>query len=228
MKTVIVTGANRGIGYQICKDLGQKDFKVILTARDKDKGLKATQGLNKLGLDVQFYQLDVGSEQSIDAFSKEIARDFDSIDVLINNAGIHRSGSVINAKASDIKETMDINFVGPWMLTNALLPLFQKSKNPRIINISSGAGEFDLGYRSYASYAISKYAMNGWTRMLADNLSSSNIKVNAMCPGWVRSDMGGSAAPLSLEEGADTANWLATMDNPPHGKFFRARKEINW
>jgi NAD(P)-dependent dehydrogenase (short-subunit alcohol dehydrogenase family) len=227
-RIAVVTGANRGIGREIARQLAQRgDLHVVLTARDEKKGRAAAK---ELGVD--FLQLDVAAGRSVDAFAKLVGKSYGRCDVLVNNAGIladPRGSRVLDSKAETYRETLDTNVLGPLMLAQALVPLMKKHRYGRIVNVSSAMGQLsDMGTGSPA-YRISKTALNALTLILAADLSGSGILVNSMSPGWVRTDMGGSGAPRSVEEGADTAVWLATLpENGPTGGFFKDRKPIPW
>lgn len=235
-KIAVVTGANRGIGFEICRQLAKKGILVILTSRDEKKGLTACKELEKEERPVRFHQLDVTHAGSIQTFKSFLEKEFGRCDILINNAGIfpdksanNKPPSVFSAQPSTIREAMETNVYGPLLLCQALVPLMQKDNYGRIVNLSSGMGQLTDMNGGYPGYRISKTAINALTRILNDELMGSNILVNSMCPGWVKTDMGGPNAPRSVEEGADTAIWLATLpDNGPRGKFFRDRKEIPW
>jgi len=237
-KVAVVTGANRGIGLEICRQLAQKkNILVILTSRDEKKGLKACEGLQKKELPVRFEQLDVTSAASIQGFAQKTKKDYGRCDILINNAGIliDRESDDVNfsgifeTKVETIRKTMETNVYGPLLLCQALVSLMKKNNYGRIVNLSSGMGQFsDMG-GGYTGYRLSKVSINALTRILTAELKDRNILVNSMCPGWVKTEVGGPEATRSVEEGADTAVWLATLpDNGPRGKFFRDRKEIPW
>jgi len=223
-KIALVTGANKGIGFEICRQLTEKEIKVILSARNEEGGKLAAGKLN-----VIFHQLDVTNEVSIEKIKNFIEKKFGKLDILINNAGIMIDYDVqgINADIEKVEKTFGTNVLGPLRLCKSLIPLLKNSTDGRIVNISSGMGALnDMG--SYApAYRISKTALNVLTKIFASELPE-NIKVNSMCPGWVRTDMGGPKATRSVKGGADTAVWLATASNVPTGKFFRDRKEIEW
>ena len=223
-KIALVTGAYRGIGFEICRQLAEKGIKVILSARNEETGKIAAEKLN-----VIFHQLDITNEVSIEKIKDFIEKKFGKLDILINNAGIMIDHDIhgINTDIDKVKETFDTNTLGPLRLCKSLFPLLKKSDNGRIVNISSGMGALnDMG--SYAlAYRISKAALNAVTKILASELPE-NIKVNSMCPGWVRTDMGGPNATRSVKDGADTAVWLATASNVSTGKFYRDRREIEW
>jgi len=232
-RVAVVTGANRGIGLEICRQLGQReDVRVVLTARNETKGKAAATQLRGEGIDVDFHELDVTSEKGVRALADWLAVTYKRCDILINNAGIApdpRGSRVLDSKIASYRETLETNTLGPLMLAQALVPLMKKNRHGRIVNISSGQGQLsDMGAGSPA-YRVSKTALNALTRTLAAELKGSGILVNSMCPGWVRTDMGGPGAPRPVEQGADTAVWLATLpDDGPTGGFFRDRKPIAW
>jgi NAD(P)-dependent dehydrogenase (short-subunit alcohol dehydrogenase family) len=227
-KTALVTGANKGIGLEIVRKLLAEGLRVLLTARNAAAGKVAASSLDG---DVRFLQMDVSDDASIQKGAQTYGELSDSLDVLINNAGIYpdENFDILTISRAQLVETFQTNTFGPVKVTQAFLPFLKKSNAPRVINISSGYGE--IGGLSYkvSSYCLSKLALNGVTIMLDQALRSEGIAVYAMCPGWVRTDMGGANAARSVEEGADTAVWLAT-DAPQtlSGKFFRDRKVIGW
>jgi NAD(P)-dependent dehydrogenase (short-subunit alcohol dehydrogenase family) len=227
-KTALVTGANKGIGLEIVRKLLAEGLRVFLTARKAAAGKVAASSLDG---DVRFLQMDVSDDASIQKGAKTYGELSGSLDVLINNAGIYpdENFDILTISREQLVETFQTNTFGPVKVTQAFLPFLKKSNAPRVINISSGYGEIDgLSYK-VPSYCLSKLALNGVTIMLDQALRSEGIAVYAMCPGWVRTDMGGANAARSVEEGADTAVWLAT-DAPQtlSGKFFRDRKVIGW
>ncbi|MDP4164349.1 MAG: SDR family oxidoreductase [Bacillota bacterium] len=229
-KIALVTGANRGIGLEISRQLGQLGITVIMTARNNEKGKAAVEHLKQEGLDVHFHSLDVTNETSIHQLAVDIKEQFGSLDILINNAGIYIDGNnnILDIEIDIVRKTMETNVYGPLRLSQSLASLLQESGDARIVNVSSGMGAIkDLG-GSYPSYSLSKAALNVVTIQLADQLNGKGILVNSMCPGWVRTDMGGKSAPRSVVEGADTAVWLATGDVERTGRFFRDRQEIEW
>ena len=233
VRIAVVTGANRGIGLEICRQLaGRGGIHVVLTARDQKKGNAAAQGLRKEELDVGFHPLDVTSEPSVKALAGFVAKTHGRCDILVNNAGIladPRGSRFLDSKVETYRETLATNVLGPLLLAQALVPLMKRHRYGRIVNVSSGMGQLsDMGAGSPA-YRVSKAAVNALTCILAAEFGGSGILVNSMCPGWVRTAMGGSSAPRSVEQGADTAVWLATLpDNGPTGGFFRDRKAIPW
>ncbi len=258
MKTILVTGANRGIGLEICRQLSELGHQVILASRDYQKGQRAAAGLSS---PVHVRQLDVCNEQSIQALFTDLSRSFGKLDVLINNAAIGSTdasqensltvklGRMLPAelrrlirktgvkpavsgpadiRLGSVQYIMETNFYGPWRMVQIMLPLLMAASPSRIINISSGMGQLNNLNGLYPGYSISKAALNALTVMLSKDLIHHGIAVNAMCPGWVRTDMGGPDAPRSIPEGADTAVWLATESKIPTGMFFRDRQSIPW
>jgi NAD(P)-dependent dehydrogenase (short-subunit alcohol dehydrogenase family) len=231
-KIAVVTGANRGIGLEICRELARRDISVIMTSRDEAKGELAASRLRREGLDLNVMRLDVTDSASIRGFADRLGENFGGADVLVNNAGIlidPKGSRVRDAEVETFRETLETNFFGPLQLCQLLVPMMLRRGGGRIVNLSSGMGQLsDMGAGSPA-YRVSKTALNALTRTLAAELKGTNILVNAMCPGWVRTDLGGSGATRSVEQGADTAVWLATLpDDGPSGGFFRDRQAIPW
>jgi NAD(P)-dependent dehydrogenase (short-subunit alcohol dehydrogenase family) len=232
-KVAVVTGANRGIGLEICRQLAtQGDIHVVLTSRDDSKGKAAAKKLARDGAAVEFRTLDVTKERSVKALADFMASAHGRCDVLVNNAGIladPRGSRFLDSKVETYRETLDVNLFGALMMAQAIAPLMQKRRYGRIVNLSSGLGQLaDMGVGSPA-YRISKTALNALTRILAAELKDSGVLVNSMCPGWVQTGMGGPTAPRTVKQGADTAVWLATLpDAGPTGGFFRDRKPISW
>lgn len=230
-KIALITGGNKGIGFEVARQLAEKDFQIFLTARNPELGKRATALLDQEGAKVSFIALDVAKPESIQRASLEVAAQVDHLDVLVNNAAILEGEhlSVLNISADMMQRTLQTNTIGPLLLTQALYPLLAKSGAGRVINVSSSAGSLnEMG--SYAPiYSISKTALNAATVQLALALQNDNIVVNSVCPGWVRTDMGGPGAPLSVQQGADTIIWLATTA-PKNltGKFLRKRKVMAW
>jgi NAD(P)-dependent dehydrogenase (short-subunit alcohol dehydrogenase family) len=230
-KIAIVTGANRGIGLEICRQLASQNLQVILTSRNPESGEAATKQLRSTGLDVTYFPLDVTQQPSVEQLASYIRKTFSRLDVLVNNAGVlyDSTSSVLDAPLATLEKTLGTNLFGSLRLCQALVPLMKARNYGRIVNVSSGAGQlFDMR-SGYPTYRISKTALNSFTRILANELKGTHILVNAVCPGWVKTDMGGINAPRSVEEGADTAVWLATLPNDgPTGGFFRDRQPIPW
>ncbi|MBO9129510.1 SDR family oxidoreductase [Bacillus sp. 165] len=227
----LITGGNKGIGFELSKQLAEKNFKVLLSSRNEDNGKKAVSSLQKQGVDISFVELDVDHMESIQNAVEYVQQRYGRLDVLINNAGVYLDeGQKLSEEDSAILEkTMRTNLLGPFHLIRSFLPLMKKHNYGRIVNVSSGYGQIDeMDYSGAGSYKLSKLALNGLTRILASEVSG-NIKINAVCPGWVRTDMGGPNAPRSAEEAARSILWLAELEEDgPNGGFFRDEKRISW
>ncbi len=225
---VIITGANRGIGYETAKQLKERGFRVVLSARNTEEGQSAA---NQLGVD--FLQIDVAEKKSISNAVIDFKKRFsDSLDVLVNNAGIYpdEGESILEIDELHLFTALRTNTLGPIHVTQAFQELLEKSsRGGRVVNLSSKLGQLSNMGDVAPSYSISKTALNAVTRQLSSTLNEKKIAVNSVSPGWVRTDMGGENADLSIEEGADSVVWLA--DEAPSamtGKFIRDRKEIEW
>lgn len=228
-KRVLVTGGNKGIGFAICQGLLKAGFEVILAARSLNKAKDAIAQL-KSDL-VHPLILDIADDDSIDRAVAAYAEEFEQLDVLINNAGIYpdEGVNILTIDRQLLARTLNTNTFGAIRTTQAFLPLLEKAAVARVINVSSGYGALDGLSADVPSYCLSKLALNGATIMLAAALNTTDIAIYAMCPGWVRTDMGGASADRSPEQGADTAIWLATEASPDlSGKFFRDRQEISY
>lgn len=222
MKTAVVTGANRGIGKEIARQLVNKGWRVIATTRH----LQQTNDTH-IGNLIPF-QLDITNEKACEELALYLTQNFGQVDALVNNAAIMGNKKTTDFDLAQMHEVIQTNLFGLMNMTKALWPLLNKSEDARIINLSSGMGSLaDMKMGGYAAYRLSKWSVNGYTLLLSAD-APPHIKVNSMCPGWVQTDMGGAGAPRTVEQGADTAVWLATEKNIPTGKFFRDRKEINW
>jgi NAD(P)-dependent dehydrogenase (short-subunit alcohol dehydrogenase family) len=230
MKTALITGANKGIGFEVARQLGAKGFHVFVGARDSGKGHEATEILRKGGATATFIPLDVSVAQSISLAVHAVSEAADHLDVLVNNAGVIVEGdnAITQLDAETVTRTLQTNTLGPLLVAQAFLPLLSRSTAPRIVNVSSGGGQLSDGMETWApAYCLSKTALNAVTCLFAAALP--DVSVNSVCPGWVRTDMGGANATRSVEEGADTIVWLATdADKKLTGKFFRDRKPIPW
>ena len=266
MKTILVTGGNRGIGLEICRQLSALGHRVIMGTRNM---ATIEEAKDRFDFDVVARQLDVTNEESILSLFDFVSSNYKKLDVLINNAGVIeasfdsarsaftktkefiesnipgalklkelvvsplKKAGIISLKhgVSEIpldvvRQIAEVNVYGAWRMIQVFLPLLRKSREGRIINVSSGMGELKSLASDHAGYRMSKVSLNALTIMLSGELH--NISVNAMCPGWVRTEMGGENAPRSVSQGADTAVWLATEKEIPTGKFFRDRKMIDW
>ena len=227
-RVALVSGANRGIGLEICRQLAETGLTVILGSRDKENGRRAAEVLSG---DVSAHQLDVTDENSVERLGSYIEEEFGRLDVLVNNAGIFNDEGQqgIAADLGFVREALEVNLLGAWRLCEMAVPLMQRGGYGRIVNISAILGSInDMGGGSPA-YRVSKAGLNALTRILSSELRGSGVLVNSVSPGWVRTDMGGSGASLSVEEGAETPVWAATLpDNGPTGGFFRDRREVPW
>ena len=213
-KTALVTGANKGIGFEVARELARLGLRVFLGARNEKAGHAAAEKLSKDG-SVSFIAIDVSKIESIQRAAEEVGREADRLDVLVNNAGIllDDDKDALSITPEIFEATVRTNTLGPWLVTQAFAPLLRKSAAPRIVNVSSGGGQLEDGADGWApAYCVSKTALNGVTVQLAAALPK--FAVNSVCPGWVRTDMGGEGATRSVAEGAATIVWLAT--DAPH------------
>lgn len=236
MKIALVTGANRGLGFETSKQLAKKGFKVYMASRDEEKGKLASEILKSEGLDVASLKMDVTKTKEIrDAV--DLLKSHNEIpDVIVNNAGVFlemlpgsgKNESTLTVDPVIILKTIETNTMGPLKLLQAFIPLMQEKGGGRVINISSGMGQLSEMRGKAPGYRISKTSLNALTCILNAELEGTNIFINSVCPGWVKTDMGGESAPRSVEEGVKTTVWLATCDDSPSGKFFRDCAEIAW
>jgi NAD(P)-dependent dehydrogenase (short-subunit alcohol dehydrogenase family) len=230
----IVTGAYRGLGLETCRQLAARGHSVVLTARRDQEGHHAAQALIGEGHDVRFRHLDVGDEASIRALAAYTKNTFGRVDVLVNNAGIFpdpapRSAraSVFAAEIDRVRAALETNTLGALLLCQVLIPLMEG--RGRVVNVSSGMGQLSEMNGCCPAYRLSKTALNAVTRIFADELKGTGVKVNSVCPGWVRTEMGGPEATLSVEDGARGIVWAATLpDEGPSGGFFRHGEPIPW
>lgn len=239
-KIVLISGANKGIGFETARQLGAKGFTVLMGARDLAKGEQAAAELKQKGLDARAVKLDVVSAADTEAVARQIENQFGRLDVLVNNAGVMLEDmSVANTTGTTnektLRETFETNFFAVVALTQALLPLIRKSDAGRIVNLSSILGSLTLhatpnglGAKTFA-YDASKAALNSYTIHLAHELQRTKIKVNSAHPGWVKTEMGGPDAKIDLEQGAKTSVELATLPaDGPTGGYFHLGKPIPW
>jgi len=230
-KVALVTGGNRGIGLEVCRQLLKLDCKVVLASRNTSRGEEAYDKLSKEGLKPEIIKLDVLEDEDISGALRFIYEKFNQLDVLVNNAGvfIDRDREAVNIDADVIKRTMDVNFFGVLKLTQKFIPLMKKNNFGHIINVSSNLGALSKMAGGHPAYRISKASLNALTLILASELKGSNIMVNAMSPGWVRTDMGGYNANRSVEKGAETIVWLASRKKGfASGRFFMDKELIEW
>jgi NAD(P)-dependent dehydrogenase (short-subunit alcohol dehydrogenase family) len=227
-KIALVTGANKGIGFEAARQLAARGFRVLLAARNPDAGRAA---LAKLAADARFLLLDVASDASIREAAVAFGKDHDRLDVLINNAGIYpdEGVNILSVTREQMVTTFQTNAFGALRVTQEFLPYLQKPGEARIINVSSGYGAIDGLSADVPSYCLSKLTLNGITMMLNQALRQNGIAVNSVCPGWVRTDMGGPGATRSVGQGADTIVWLASeAPSSLTGSFIRDRHKIAW
>jgi len=227
----VVTGGNRGIGLEICKELSKVGCRVVLTSRDEEHGKQAAAKLGADKKNIVYHKLDVTDSKDIETLRDWILKMYGRVDILINNAGVYldEGTSVFNVDEKIVKETLDVNFYGAFNICRALVPIMRQNGYGRIVNISSGYGAMSEMAGYHAAYRISKAALNALTLIMADELRDGDIKVNAVCPGWVNTDMGGRMAPVSAENAAKDIVYVALMDEEgPTGSFFRHKKPIEW
>ena len=229
-KIALVTGANRGLGFETSKQLSQLGLKVILTARDQIKGEHAVKQLTDQGLDVVFYKLDVSDKENILHVCNDVEKKFSRLDVLVNNDAIlyDSNHSAINANLDIVTQALKTNLYGPWLLCQAFIPLMRRNNYGRIVNVSSGAGSLHYMDGGAPAYGISKVALNALTKKLASELSGTNILVNSVDPGWVATDMGGKGG-RPVDEGAKGIVWACLLPNDgPSGGFFYDGQAEPW
>jgi NAD(P)-dependent dehydrogenase (short-subunit alcohol dehydrogenase family) len=242
-RIALVTGANKGLGFETSRQLALKGIKIFIGARDISKGVSASKKLKEQGLDVESLELDITNSNHIKQVKQYFEKNYGKLDILVNNAGMVHSdepffgNSVETVSASVLQRTFDVNFFGQVELTQALLPLLRKSDAGRIVNVSSILGSLtiqsdpksDFSQLKPFSYNASKAALNQFTIHLAALLRDTPIKANSAHPGWVKTDLGTDQAPMVVEEGAKTAVMLATLNQDgPTGKFFHFNDEIPW
>ena len=229
-RIALVTGANRGLGFETCRQLAQLGLTVILSARDLTKGEIAAKQLIERGLDVIFYELDVLNQSHMNRIIRQIEQRFGRLDVLVNNAAILYDTwqSAVNAELEIVNQALASNLFGPWKLSQLCIPLMKRNNYGRIVNVSSGAGSLHYMGSGSPAYSVSKAALNAFSRILAADLHGTGILVNSVDPGWVATDMGGRGG-RPVEDGAKGIVWAATLpDNGPSGGFFFDGKRAPW
>ena len=230
-RIALVTGGNRGIGLEVCRQLATLGVKVILGSRDAAKGAAAARELTSIGLPVETRHLDVSSAKSISECMNWVRRDVGRLDILVNNAGvmIEEGDADPLEELEIIRETMQTNVYGPLLLSRLAIPIMKSRRYGRIVNLSSSMGSLTEMGAGYIAYRMSKAGVNVVTRVVAAETEGMGILINSVDPGWVRTGMGGSGATRTVEKGAETIVWLATLaDSGPTGAFFRDRKPIAW
>jgi NAD(P)-dependent dehydrogenase (short-subunit alcohol dehydrogenase family) len=227
-RVALVSGGNRGIGLEVCRQLGERGITVVMGSRDAEQGREAAAGLPD---EVVVHQLDVADPESVERLARSVEEEFGRLDILVNNAAISNDDGQSGADADldRVKEALEANLFGAWRLCELAIPMMRRNGYGRIVNVSTGLASLeDMGGGS-PGYRVSKTALNVLTRILASELRGSGILVNAVNPGWVQTDMGGSSATRTVEEGAEALVWAATLpNNGPNGGFFRDRQPVAW
>jgi NAD(P)-dependent dehydrogenase (short-subunit alcohol dehydrogenase family) len=229
MPVALVTGGNRGIGFEVCRQLGRLDYAVLLGSRDLAKGEEAADKLSADGLNVSALQLDVTSEEDV-ARLGELER----VDTLVNNAAVAPDNvvpgrSALLVPADTVRLALEVNALGPYRICQQIVPIMKRQGYGRIVNVITGMARLGEMNGGSPGYRMSKVALNALTRILADELRGMNILVNSVDPGWVRTGLGGSSAPLTPAEGAETIVWAATLPEVgPTGGFFKNKRQLDW
>ena len=238
-RIALITGANKGIGFEIASQLVKRGITVLIGARDENKGIEAQDKIRASGGKAHYIKVDVADTVTIQTATAHIAEKFERLDILVNNAGIlvDPQTNILDLDLTTLKNTLITNAFGPLLMSQACVPLMKRNSYGRIVNMASTLGsltEMADPKSDYAgvlspAYRLSKTVLNGLTALLAKELHGTNILVNSACPGWVRTDMGGDQAPISPAQGAETPVWLATLpDDGPTGRFFREKQPIAW
>ena len=229
LRTALVTGGNRGIGKEVCRQLALRDVHVVLASRSLTDGEEAAHELRERGHEsITVMPLDVSSQASVTACATELSKRGIGIDVLVNNAAVCPDGGVLDIGDETIEVALRTNLAGPFWLVRAFVPAMVRAGYGRVVNVSSGWGSFAGQLGGPVGYSATKAALNALTIKLAQEVSG-DLKVNAVCPGWVRTRMGGAGATRTVEEGAETIVWLATLNaDGPTGGFFRDKQSISW
>jgi len=227
-RIALVSGGNRGIGLEVCRQLAERGYTVVMGSRDEEKGRVAAERLEG---DVIPHQLDVSDAGSVDRMAAFLEEEVGRLDILVNNAAISNDEGQrgVDADLDRVRESLEANLFGAWRLCEIAIPLMRRNGYGRMVNVSTGLAALeDMGGGS-PGYRVSKTALNALTRILASELRGSGILVNAVNPGWVQTDMGGSGATRPVEEGAEALVWAATLpNNGPTGGFFRDRQPVPW
>ncbi|WP_116124801.1 SDR family NAD(P)-dependent oxidoreductase [Lewinella sp. IMCC34183] len=230
MKNAVVTGGNRGLGREVVRQLAEEGYRVVLTSRSA-AGRDVAEAFRAGGLSVDFHPCDVADPRSIDELAAYLRETWGTVHVLVNNAGIHYDTyqTTLDADLAIVEEALQVNTLGPWRMVKALHALFSRAGDGRIVNVSSSSGSFVNSWPGTPAYAVSKTALNMLTVKLAADLSDDNILVNAVCPGWVRTRMGGPEAERDVSEGARSICWAVNLpDGGPTGGFFKDGEPVEW
>jgi NAD(P)-dependent dehydrogenase (short-subunit alcohol dehydrogenase family) len=232
-RIAVITGASRGLGRATAQALADQGYQVVVTARDASA---ASATAADIGHGAAAHQLDVSSDEQVATLARWLEQEYGKVDVLVNNAGAiferHDDEFGISAAtvpASTVLAAVNTNSLGAYRVTQALAPLLVASGDARVVNVTSGMGQLSEMGPGYPAYRISKTALNAVTRVFHNELSHGGVTVNSVCPGWVKTDMGGGGASLEIEEGIDTIVWLATLPaGGPSGGFFKRRRQLDW
>ena len=230
-KIALVTGGNRGIGLEVCRQLAQQGAMVVLGSRDPAKGIAAARPLISAGLSVESRQLDVADIRSIRECMNWVRKDLGRLDILVNNAGIMVEDDDADPieEIEIVRDSMQTNVYGPLLLSRLAIPIMKSRRYGRIVNLSSGMGSLAEMGAGYFAYRVSKAGINVVTRVLAAESEGMGILVNSVDPGWVQTTMGGRGATRTVQKGAESVVWLATLpESGPTGGFFRDRKAVPW
>ncbi len=235
-RVAIITGGNRGLGYEICNKLANLNYAVILTSRKEDDGIRAVKKINNRN--VSYFNLDVTSKHDILQLKKHINKKFGRLDVLINNAGVlldqrgygkGRISSIFDVDLEILRETIETNAISVFSMCQELIPIMQRNNYGRVVNISSQSGQLTHETHGVPCYRVSKTALNAVTRVFSDETVGENILVNSVCPVWAKTDMGGPNATKKAKDSIGTIIWSSMFpDNGPTGRFFQDYKEIPW
>jgi len=236
-KVALITGGNKGLGFETARQLGRLGYTVLIGARDSERGTQAAAKLQELGVNAYFIELDVTDQATIEATVQKITTEFGKLDVLVNNAGIGDRHKFTDLSLADLKKSFDTNFFGAFAVSQAVLPLIEKSDAPRIVNVSSSIGSITLHsdpdsgvYPLKAlAYSSSKTALNQLTTHLAFTLKHTPAKVNSVCPGFVATDFNGGYGDLTPEQGSRIIVRYATLaEDGPTGGYFNEQGPIPW
>jgi NAD(P)-dependent dehydrogenase (short-subunit alcohol dehydrogenase family) len=227
-RVALVTGGNRGIGLEVCRQLARAGLRVILGSRNLERGREAARALAAEDLHVSVEELDVADPESVRKCARRLEEAGAHVDVLVNNAGVYPTAGILYVDEATAEEALQVNLLGALRTCQAFVPGMVARGYGRVVNVSSGGGSLTEDIPGPGAYGFSKAGLNALTRMVATSVRG-DVKVNAACPGWVATDMGGRAAPRTPEQGANTIVWLATLpeDGPTDG-FFRDRRRIPW
>ena len=229
-RIALITGANRGIGFEVSRQLGAMGYTILLGCRREAAGRTAQETLRAEGVEATCVGLDMADPASIEAAAAQVGQDYPHLDVLVNNAAIHYDTwqRASNADLDVVQEAITTNTLGPWRLSMALLPMLRRSQAPRIVNVSSGGGSIASMSGKTPAYSVSKAGLNAVTRMLARDLEGDGILVNAVCPGWTQTEMG-EWGGRAVADGAAGIVWAATLDSSgPSGGFFQDMQPVPW